>query len=607
MRLRIGSVWLGAGALGAVLGLSACGSDDSGGGGGSGASAGTGNGGSGNGGSGNGGSSASGGSGASGGAGANGGSAGQGGSSGNAGSSGNGGSSGNAGSSGSGGSGGASPPDPTCDGPRPTDTANASRVVGTGTPESCTEAALRTEIAAGGVIDFDCGSAPHTITLTQTLQVTKNVVLDGGGLITLSGGGSVRIMSLDTGNFEATSPTLEVQNLTFRDGHSSGTAIPLGTDTDGGGGAIYHLGGNVRVFNSRFYDNVCPVDGPDVAGGAIYGIGAGETTIVGSVFQGNRCSNGGAIGGLGTAIEVLNSTLQDNVATGQGANSVENGQQVGRGGNGGGICMDGRGRTLHVCGTIIKGNEGGAFGGAVFRTSYESEPSDFEFVTIDGNSIRDIPNEPNGAGGLYLQGTFVTIDSSTISRNVAGYAVGVWVNEHGAQAPGRLNMTNSTVYGNRVYERSDFTMMGLAAGINIGSGADGTITNCTIVGNIAQFASGIGRASPLTILNTVIHNEARNQYTPLNCTGSSYASPPGSGSHNVQWPNGPKDDMDCVSGITRADPMIGTLGDNGGPTETALPQTGSPLLTKSGTGCPALDQRGEPRSEPCTLGAVEVP
>jgi len=81
--------------------------------------------------------------------------------------------------------------------------------------------------------------------------------------------------------------------------------------------------------------------------------------------------------------------------------------------------------------------------------------------------------------------------------------------------------------------------------------------------------------------------------------------PPGTGSNNLQWPNGLKDDMDCTTGIMRADPMMGDLADNGGPTKTVAPKTGSPAIG-AGTSCPATDQTGKPReAAKCTLGAVE--
>ena len=49
-----------------------------------------------------------------------------------------------------------------------------------------------------------------------------------------------------------------------------------------------------------------------------------------------------------------------------------------------------------------------------------------------------------------------------------------------------------------------------------------------------------------------------------------------------------------------------TLADNGGDTETLVPAAGSPAKGIA-TGCPPTDQRGNPRPEPCTAGAVEAP
>ena len=56
--------------------------------------------------------------------------------------------------------------------------------------------------------------------------------------------------------------------------------------------------------------------------------------------------------------------------------------------------------------------------------------------------------------------------------------------------------------------------------------------------------------------------------------------------------------------------MLGPLQDNGGPTETHLPLTGSPVIDAGSPDCPlpATDQRGVARPEgaACDIGAVEV-
>ncbi|MBL9105992.1 MAG: right-handed parallel beta-helix repeat-containing protein [Myxococcales bacterium] len=499
------------------------------------------------------------------------------------------------------------PPAGTCDVPAElVDTTSPDRVVGDGTPASCTEAALVAAVAAGGVITFDCGPDPVTITVTAQLKITSDTVLDGDARVTLSGGGTTRIINMDTGNYEALSPALTVQRLRFVDGKSSGTQIPLGTDVDGGGGAIFFVGGSVTAIDSVFEDNEAATLGPDVAGGAIYGIGLGGLTVVGCTFNNNRAANGGALGALGAALTIVNSTLSDNEATGHGANSVEMGMQVGQGGNGGAIVMDGEGRELTICGATVTGNRGNAFGGALFRTGYAGEPSVIDRSTFADNQIveHDDDDEPSGAGGLYIQGTAVTLTNSTISGNRSRGSAGLWILGHGPQQA-TANLTNVTIAGNSTWPQRDFTMRGIGGGLVIGDNTVGTIINCTIADNDAQFASGIARVSPLTVRNTIVSNKADNVYTPLNCTGSMYASPPGAGDHNLQWPNGQQDDMDCTPGITRADPLLAPLADNGGPTQTLAPLPGSPALA-AGTDCPPTDQRGTPRADPCTLGALEV-
>jgi hypothetical protein len=501
------------------------------------------------------------------------------------------------------------PPAGTCEVPAElVDTASPDQVVGDGTAASCSEAALAAAIAAGGIITFDCGADPVTIVVTGELVITKDVVLDGNGLVTLSGGTTTRIINMDTGNFEAMSPLLTVQRLTFTGGKASGTQIPLGTDIDGGGGAIFYRGGSVTAIDCVFDDNEAATLGPDVAGGAIYGIGLGGTTVVGCTFNNNRAANGGALGALGASLTIVNSTLTNNAATGMGANYIDMmGEQAGQGGNGGAIVMDGQGRELTICGATVTGNTGGAFGGALFRTGYQGEPTVIDRSTFADNSIPDHDDDdmPSSGGGLYIQGTAVTMTNSTVSGNMARGTAGLWILGHGNQ-PATANLTNVTLADNKTWPQADFTTRGIGGGLVIGDLTTGTILNCTISGNEAQFASGIARVSMLTVRNTIISNLAENQYTPLNCTGTMYANPPGTGDSNLQWPNGLQDDMDCTPGITRVDPMLGGLADNGGPTMTVAPMPGSPALA-AGSQCPPTDQRGMPRSEPCTRRAREGP
>ena len=91
-------------------------------------------------------------------------------------------------------------------------------VVGTGTGASCTESALNACLPGGGSFDgtvtFNCGGAA-TITVTSTKTISADTTIDGGSLITISGGNSVGVFSVNTG------VKFTVQNLTIANGNSA--------------------------------------------------------------------------------------------------------------------------------------------------------------------------------------------------------------------------------------------------------------------------------------------------------------------------------------------------------------------------------------------------
>ena len=82
------------------------------------------------------------------------------------------------------------------------DVSHPTHVIGTGTPESVTEQAFIAAVAQGGVITFNGGSKPFTLTITKPAKVfndaSKKIVIEGGGLVTISGGGKTRILYLNT-------------------------------------------------------------------------------------------------------------------------------------------------------------------------------------------------------------------------------------------------------------------------------------------------------------------------------------------------------------------------------------------------------------------------
>jgi len=277
-------------------------------------------------------------------------------------------------------------PDGTCDIPAeagPEDTSSPNVVVGTGTPDSCTGDAFIDAVAQGGVITFDCGSDPVTIELDRPAKVFNDtgpdIVIDGGGLVTLDGGGNTRILYMNTCDEnqvwttdhcqDQDHPRLTVQNLTFINADSRNE-----TEYDGGG-AIWVRGGRFKVINSRFFNNVCAEEGPDVGGGGIrvFSQYQGEPVYVvnctfgGEDGYGNICSNGGGISSIGVSWTIINSLFTHNQAIGNGGNPAESGTPGG--GSGGAIYNDGNTMTLSLCGTRIEYNSVNAYGAAIFFVS----------------------------------------------------------------------------------------------------------------------------------------------------------------------------------------------------------------------------------------------
>ena len=302
-------------------------------------------------------------------------------------------------------------------------------MVGTGTAASCTGAAVVNAVALGGTITFNCGAAPVTISMTNTAKVFNDkpdVTLDGGGKVTLDGGGNTRILYQNTcdSNQVFTSPRcdiqenprLTVQNITFRNGNSTGQ-----TAEGGGGGAIFVRGGQFKIVNSRFFNNQCDSVGPDVGGGAVRVLSINKDLpvyVVNSTFGGapgfgNKCSNGGALSSIGVSYSVLNSVFTHNDAIGNGANPAQAGKPGG--GSGGAIYNDGNTFSLILSGSIFRDNTANEGGGAVFYVSNDRSGSlsivnstfarnlsrGFETAPFLGFFIIAAPGQPLNTGSTF--------------------------------------------------------------------------------------------------------------------------------------------------------------------------------------------------------------
>jgi CSLREA domain-containing protein/uncharacterized repeat protein (TIGR01451 family) len=231
-----------------------------------------------------------------------------------------------------------------------------------------------------------------------------------------------------------------------------------------------------------------------------------------------------------------------------------------------------------------------------------------------------------GGGGLIAPfesgpvGPVTTIDDSLIAGNtVTG---GLVDGQGGGLAVfGDTTITNSTITGNRVSNTGINQGGGIMSAKDAGATdpADLTLLNTTVAGNTIQgvlpsgltpnFGGGIAGSSlgttpaltNLTAKNSIVSGNIVDG-APQDCGLVAAAST----DHNLS------SDSTCLftdgGSLQNANPLLGPLHDNGGPTDTLALLDKSPA-TNAGTnaGCPATDQRGtsRPQGPTCDIGAYE--
>ena len=183
-------------------------------------------------------------------------------------------------------------------------------------------------------------------------------------------------------------------------------------------------------------------------------------------------------------------------------------------------------------------------------------------TTLSGNSA------PYGGGIAELSGT-VTVSSSTFTGNSAtNYNGGGGIY---AQGLTDLTVTNSTFYGNSAS----------ASGGGLRNSGTTTVTNSTFSDNSASAGGGVANNGILHLYNTILANSTSGG----DC---SYTSGSLSLLHTLIEdgscfiPNG-------VNGNLIADPLLGALADNGGPTQTMALPDGSPAIN-AGDNALAVDE-----------------
>lgn len=224
-------------------------------------------------------------------------------------------------------------------------------------------------------------------------------------------------------------------------------------------------------------------------------------------------------------------------------------------------------------------------------------------------------NEAGYGGAVFnTPRTHMTIRESLLEGNRSGEGGAVRFDASG-------EVVNTTITGNSVFPvdqtRRPGELSGYGGGIDHRGGGDLTIVNSTITDNhalkgggglntsLAYAGGAAGPVSPRTVrlLNTVIAGNTSEE-GPQDCRAA--------GLPLVSLGHVLDSDGTCgTSGPTdrpRSDARLGTLRDNGGPTDSRLPHPRSPLVDAGAVdGCPASDQRGtpRPRGASCDIGAVE--
>jgi hypothetical protein len=452
---------------------------------------------------------------------------------------------------------------------------------------TCDEASLLAALNAGGTINFACNGI---ITLTTTpmygIEISKSMSLDANGYnVTISGSGNRVIFKVS-----GSSTVFTITNLILRDGKGNGTTggaifntgsgaqvlisnttfISNSIVSGGAGGAVgTNNGGIIKIYNSTFDSNMSFTEGGAVTSDH------GSVSIEGSSFYSNTArNNGGAISSYYGTFTVTNSLFVSNTARSPiPANTI----------NGGAIYN--YGPLFTISNSVFRGNSATGDGGALYNL--------FGTLNLSANSFEE-NTAANRGGVLYNYGNPIVIAQSSFVSNTAG-AGGVIYNDYF----GRITIGNSTLFSN----------------IAVNSGAGGAIygynhsttniINTTISNNAAVGGGGglwINPQATAILTNTIVANSPSGG----NCSNNGGTLI--DGGNNLQF----NPDSGCV-GLT-ADPKLGPLGNNGGPTKTlALLEASQAIDQGNNNACSlspvnGLDQRSflRPTDPPCDIGAYEA-
>jgi hypothetical protein len=447
----------------------------------------------------------------------------------------------------------------------------------------------------------------------------------------VSGAGHYRVFNVENQSSNS------ISGLTITNGYVNGQ-----------GGAVYNdHGGDLTLTDDVISGSTATAEGGGV-------VSNGFTTISGTTISDNVSSHssGGGLylvpgGTFGFAFDQIeNSTISGNTAhdagggvSSEGVNLAVSGSTIHNntsGNYGGGLNVAYSKYGLSISGSTISGNTAAGGGGGLSVYSGIRTPTTPKYnpVTIDTSTISN-NNAPLGAGIDLVStdaGSPVKISASTISGNQGGsgsFGGGLLVEAH-AYAP--IDTTDSTISGNSATYGGGVSLGYHGSEGFLAHSAHGSVSfdNSTIAGNTAdsrgggiylsQYDTGSGaQGTSATIRSTIVSgNTASGSPEDLNQAVSSSGGFDGAFSL-VQHP-GNAVFLSQNAVITGADPQLGPLQDNGGPTHTMLPAGTSPVIDQGHAPKDLqTDHRGDQRTvdvagipnppggDGTDIGAVELP
>jgi CSLREA domain-containing protein len=471
------------------------------------------------------------------------------------------------------------------------------------TPASCSlRGAIEAADAAGGIDTVLIASGSYVLTNGE-LAVTEGALIErdgAGGTVTIDAGGHSRVFLLTA--------DVTLEDLTLTNGLA--TDSPNGDDDSdpAQGGAVWSdhalLTTDVVISHSRATSTI-----DEAQGGGLYISGQpslSTTTFLDDTASGtgwNSASGGGLYIGYGDQVNAHELTFRDNRATAVDGEAL-----------GGGLFSYASPLTLYDA--TFAGNAATATGDGPAHGGGIASPGIIALVDsrVTANAVSTTSQWARG-GGIFVSGPVLTLTDSTVDANTATadggpssgvMGGGVATNDSRSWAV----LTNSTVIGNTATAAPGQQAYG--GGLFLGEGS--SITDSTITGNalIAPasanvWGGGLSSTNPPFIVTVTGSIIAGNTQSRGSDCGLGLLS---TGGGNVV--NFPADDCNFATDVTdviTATPGVGTLGDHGGSTPTALLDATSPGLNRyTGAGCESTDQRGvtRPQGAACDSGAVEM-